>query len=143
MQATELRIGNYVFDCEGYVDKVTAIITPQIDNEKNCYPWLRGTTAIMLDNFVGAHNVDAIRPIPLSEEWLLKFGWIWNDECNSYEKYPNGDARMNLSYRSINNSYTMFNYVLKATISEKIWYVHQLQNLYFALTGEELTLKSE
>jgi len=81
-------------------------------------------------------------PIPLTEEWLLKFGWIWNEECKSYEKYPNGDARMHLQFRDISGSYTMFNYVLKALITERIYYVHQLQNLYFALTGEELTIKS-
>lgn len=79
--------------------------------------------------------------IKLTEEWLVKLGWVWNEECNSYEKYPAGDARMNLQKRELNGSYTMFNYVIKAMIAEKIFYVHQLQNLYFALTGEELTIK--
>lgn len=77
-------------------------------------------------------------PIPLTSEWLEKFGWIWNEECNSFEKY--GDTRMNLQYHDVNSSYSMFNYVLKAKIADKLQYVHQLQNLYFALTGKELTL---
>lgn len=84
---------------------------------------------------------DHADPIPLTEEWLTKFGWIWNEECKSFEKYPNGDARMHMSFRQLSSSYTMFNYVLSATIAERIYYVHQLQNLYFALTGEELTIK--
>jgi hypothetical protein len=29
------------------------------------------------------------------------------------------------------------------TIASNIMYVHQLQNLYFALTGEELTIKEQ
>lgn len=82
-----------------------------------------------------------ITGIPLSESWLERMGWVWNEACKSYEKYPNGDARMNLQERPLNGSYTMFNYVLKAMIAERIYYVHQLQNLYFALTGQELEIK--
>ena len=124
MKATELRIGNHVYN--NYEKFIT--IRGLISNE--CFSDISG------------YSYEEIEPIPLTEEWLLKFGWIWNNECNSYEKYPNGDARMNLSYRSINNSYTMFNYVLKAIIAERIWYVHQLQNLYFALTSQELTINN-
>ncbi len=78
-------------------------------------------------------------PIPLTPEILEKCGWVWNEECNSFEKYPNGDARMNLQ-KKFNGGYTMFNYVIKALICENIWHLHQLQNLYFALTGTELEI---
>lgn len=79
-------------------------------------------------------------PILITEDWLLKFGWVWNEACKSYEKYPNGDARLNLSYNVVSNSYTMFNYVLRAIIAERIWYVHELQNLHFSLMREELKI---
>jgi len=82
---------------------------------------------------------DKIEPIPLTPEILEKCGWMWNEECNSFEKYPNGDARMNLQ-RKFNGGYTMFNYVIQALICENIWHLHELQNLYFALTGEELEI---
>ncbi len=84
-------------------------------------------------------SLDDLQPIPITEEWLLHFGWVWNERTNSFE---NNDTRMHLEYRKLNGSYTMFNYVLKAKIAERIWHVHQLQNLYFALTGNELTIKS-
>ncbi len=84
------------------------------------------------------HGLDCLKPIPLTEEWLLKFGWVWNKETNTFEKYPNGDARMHLSFRDVSKSYMMFNYVLKAKIADRIYYVHQLQNLYYALTKKEL-----
>jgi len=87
---------------------------------------------------IGVVDWKNINPIPLTEEWLIKFGWIYNEECKSFEKYPKGDVRMNLQYRDVSSSYTMFNYVLKATIATRIFYVHQLQNIYFALTKEEL-----
>ena len=120
MKSSELRIGNYIKQPNG----VNMVFRISEGEDVNTFP------------------EEEIEAIPLTEEWLLKFGWIWNDECNSYEKYPNGDARMNLSYHGINNSYTMFNYVLKATIVERIWYAHQLQNIYFALTGNELELQN-
>lgn len=87
-------------------------------------------------------EVEKIKPIPITTEWLEKFGWVWNEECKSYEKYPDGDARMHLSLK-MGGSYTMFNYVLKAVIAERIYYVHQLQNLYWCLCGKELTMKKE
>lgn len=130
MEANELRIGDFV----NYGKKVSSVL--EIRNEGVIVQILGFDNNQLID--LGERNIE---PIPLTEEWLLKFGWIWNEECNSYEKYPNGDARMNMAYRELNGSYTMFNYVIKATICERIWYVHQLQNLYFALTGEELTIK--
>jgi hypothetical protein len=72
-------------------------------------------------------------PIPLTEEWKLKFGFKkteW-DNFNSY--------RLMIG----NNDYTIVLYSdgnceVGDIITCKIEYVHQLQNLYFALTGEEL-----
>ena len=124
MKTTELRIGNLVL-----LDGEEMIITGITKD----YVYFEGGFSMI--------SFTDIKGIPLTEEWLLKFGWLWNEETKSYEKYPNGDARMHLAKRPVNGSYTMFNYVLKAQIAERIWYVHQLQNLFFALTGEELEIK--
>lgn len=120
MDGRELRIGNYIYK-EGKTHHVDGIDLGLARREAD-------------------YNIKIFKPIPLSEEWLVKFGWVWNDECDSYEKYPNGDSRMNLSFKE-SSGYTMFNYVLKAVIAKRIYYVHQLQNLHFALTGSELTIK--
>lgn len=72
---------------------------------------------------------DELQPIPLTEEWLIKFGfrlsgkWYYNKriELNISLYYKNA------TYGS-NEEYTI-NYPS---------YVHQLQNLIFALRGEEL-----
>lgn len=118
MDARELRVGNY-FDYDGRILRLDkdALIGFLLDPEEK------------------------LRPVTLTEDWLVRMGWIWNEECKSFEKYPNGDVRMNLQFRRLNGSYSMFNYVLRAKICENIFYVHQLQNLYFALTGEELEIK--
>lgn len=118
MEARELRIGNYYhWSAEG----------------KN-YPMQVDAKDFSNDNYKN------FEPIPLTEDWLLKFGWVWNEECNSFEKYPNGDSRMHLAKSTF--GYNMFNYVLKAVIKNDIRYVHQLQNLFYSLTGSELTNKA-
>lgn len=74
-------------------------------------------------------------PIPITEECLLKFGftkpahsWIGDVfHLSEWDAYPlNWCVAMNKN---------------NAIIYLKLKYVHQLQNLYFALTGEELAIK--
>ena len=119
----ELRVGNLVH-----------LIADGHENEPDLVNWI-------VDDFEFYQNrMKDIQPIPLTEEWLLKFGWIFNIETNSYEKerMPNG----HLAKTSF--GWDMFNYVLKSKTTNKTFYfVHQLQNLYFALTGEELTIKTK
>jgi hypothetical protein len=67
-----------------------------------------------------------ITPIPLTEEWLLNFGLSKN---NGYPyKFLNG-------FIKIRNGFYFYKYY---HLDIELKYVHQLQNLYFALTGEEL-----
>jgi hypothetical protein len=93
-------------------------------------------------------------PIPLTEEWLLKLGLfkitkkedLWgNDEIGVYDF--KGKIRWSDFFITSNTLKDFTLYV--ATIDDgmesaeclnNIIYVHQLQNLWFALTGEELTI---
>jgi hypothetical protein len=73
-------------------------------------------------------------PIPLTEEWLIKFGFKKNTD--------NGDLKGNDCYYTHQNfkrCISLPNFIYDGT---KLKYVHQLQNLYFALTGEELEVKN-
>ena len=67
-------------------------------------------------------------PVRLNEKWLIKFGFELTGD-----KYKKGLIKVGIgnSFNSvmINNSY----------VSISITHVHKLQNLYFCLTGEELT----
>jgi hypothetical protein len=76
------------------------------------------------------------KPIELTEEWLLKFGfekpahtWI----CNIFHLTEWDDFPLNWAVAMNKNG---------AIVVLKLKYVHQLQNLYFALTGEELIDKN-
>ena len=79
--------------------------------------------------------MENISPIALTEEWLLKFGFEKEKEGSNYYKgclyWWSGDF-----YQEFYNEGAE-----SLMISQGVKYVHQLQNLYFALTGIELTIK--
>ena len=82
-------------------------------------------------------------PISLTEHWLLKAGFEKDDSgvdmfdqdyCEWYQKeFP----LIGLLCQSSDKSY-IFD---ENTDTLRLKYVHQLQNLYFALTGQELEFK--
>lgn len=73
------------------------------------------------------HSEIKLKPIPLTEEWLVKFGYTGYGTL----------GEMNF-FISENGTYRVrwFGNIVHLSLK----YVHQLQNLYFALTGEELTV---
>jgi hypothetical protein len=134
MKASELRIGNYVNvpikeQCPFRIDAF------EYCSEK----FIKVAQEVKLNGFE-VHPLTwyggDLQPIPLTEEWLLKFGFEkteW-DNFNSY--------RLMIG----NNNYAIVLYSdgnceVGDIITCKIEYIHLLQNLYFALTGEELTIK--
>ena len=74
-------------------------------------------------------------PVILDEEWLLNFGFSEIGGCNEKD-FTNGD------YNIFINSIGEINFLFfrEGDWYQKLNYVHQLQNLYFALTGSELTV---
>jgi hypothetical protein len=115
MKASELRIANYVLDERGEADTVSGI------SQEFVY---------LGRNPVNKIHLTEAKPIPITEEWLYKFGV--DKDNNTLDK---GKISYSLSWK-------MF-YWGDDVIDHKIEYVHQLQNLYFALTGEELTIKNQ
>ena len=76
-------------------------------------------------------------PIQLTEEWLIKFGLNKTVDHPGRKLYEHDDIIP--LWFSDKRVITDF-YASRVRIRE-CKYVHQLQNLYFALTGEELTIK--
>ena len=70
-----------------------------------------------------------LKPIELTEEWLQKFGFELYDSVEFRHFYRKNDFDLDENYQPID-----FDCI-------EIKHVHQLQNLYFALTGQELEIK--
>jgi hypothetical protein len=103
MKANELKIGNYVLDNLGGILKIKAI-----SNESNLFH---------------------INGIPITEDWLLKFGFEVYEFDHKSSQYRYKDRLIVIRD----------GFFVDYGSGVKIKYVHQLQNLIYALTGEELT----
>lgn len=79
-------------------------------------------------------------PIPLTSEWLIRFG---ADGANIDDLYidVHNEIKYSLNiYKTSESDWAVTLWTSSSVISLcEIKYVHQLQNLYFAITGEELT----
>lgn len=86
---------------------------------------------------------DELEAIPLTEEWLLKFGFGSNftsdpQERNASKAHYFGDFKIHQP----EENYQKFMFCADDFGIMNILFVHQLQNLYFILMGEELTIKN-
>jgi hypothetical protein len=143
MKANELRVGNK-FECMGMIQTVFEII----DNTDNGRIIQEGYENIIRCKENGnQYKPIEIHGIPLTEEWLLKLGFIkysgrtktWRNGrqfiSKYYRHYSNVDY-FSLTFHVMYDMITLNNYNSRLDIK----YVHQLQNLYFALTGKELEI---
>lgn len=125
MDVRELRIGNYV-DGIKYINSemvVSSIGYQSMPGEDNLY-------------LINSYPAYGFKPIPLTEEWLLRFGFTGNkgymrkdNDYSMHFEYVNDGWECNVCFGS---------YCEDSESLEHIKYVHQLQNLYYALTGKEL-----
>ena len=115
MRANELRIQNTINHKEKGLITIKGIT-------EHCGDY-------KIDTDLGWVYLKNCKPIPLTEEWLIKFDITKN---NGYPyKFLNG-------FIKIRNGVYFYKYY---DLDIELEFVHQLQNLYFTLTGEELTIK--
>lgn len=144
MEIRELRLGNWVFSKETQKPQLITGLT-----EEN--PFI---DAITFDYI----TYDEIEPIPLTEEILLKCGFEWFKpfKCYSHKQlniYIGLNTKKSECYALHCLNIDDYNGVKKTKYDGKLYltseaeylvsetpieYLHQLQNLYFALTGQEL-----
>ncbi len=130
MKSEDLRIGNLV----EYNGKVISVLAVGSDD-----------VVMASENDLG-YTIEYLKPIPLTEEWLLRFGF----DKSGNDLMPRS-IRYEIDWIAIFPSndfcdFKGFGFIWykpdKESTTEsarvKIQYVNQLQNLYFALTGTEL-----
>ena len=112
MKPNELRIGNWIQ-----------------------FRYTETPVRITLRDFVREYNdehLEDYEPIPLTEEWLERFGFEYSD--------LNGDSGLwKIPPFQIYGKCNQFIYEYALDVN----YMHSLQNLYYALTGEELNQNKE
>ena len=109
MKANEIRLGNY-YDHNGEYRQVTPSVIEEVWNAERTW----------------------CKPIPLTEEWLIKMGF---NRSGLY--YHLNDVYIHTM--GIFEPYFYYQYNGKECIIESL---HQLQNLFYCLCGEELTIKN-
>lgn len=142
ISAQELRIGNYVLDETGIITIIVAIDSERKFWNDTLQKEYKGTARlIMLDNFDWNTSygcwVEKLKPIPLTEEWFLNFGFDKEDNDIFDDWFDFTKGKVIIYFDSSKCEFTHLG------TSIRINYVHQLQNLIFSLTGIDLKLKSE
>jgi len=115
IQANELRIGNYYIDITDELRELSGYELWQMTVKEN-----KGNLGIM-----------EYQPVPITQQRLIDLGF---EDIGGHE-YILGNALM------LDNAYTdkgVWNFVYENSYITEFNYIHQLQNLYFAITGKEL-----
>jgi hypothetical protein len=140
MKANELRIGNFVFDDENKPMKVARVETQECTDFNGNDEF--NVIIEHIDKNIGYYE-SKINPIPITEEWLIKFGFT-RGALDSWAVYFHYKTKINnydedICVRFYRDGYFMYCNGNECNSSYKAnRHVHQLQNLYFALTNEEL-----
>ena len=118
MKASELRIGNSIIQDGDFVF----------------------VTGWRLE-FIGKNKLE-YKPIPLTEEWLLNFGFTRHhaDYSNNIIYIKNVPDNTEFEWGVYPNE---LGSGIQIQNRKLLKHVHHLQNLYFALTGEELEIKDD
>ena len=135
MEANELRIGNYFYDRSNKIlrldwwEHINKLASDMSVNGMKVHPM--------------TEHIGNARPIPLTEEWLVKFGFDKGEDSYNFRGFclenRNTDAFLpELRKEKLKDSFGAW---CNNNFLTNIKHVHQLQNLYFALTNEELTIK--
>ena len=122
IRVNELRFGNLVSDTHAS-DTFSAKVNKITDSR------------VYYGSF-HSHPND-LKPISLTEEWLIKFGF--KKTWFGYENISTGIEIEPLK----KGDYTICINANEYHVGESFKYVHQLQNIYFALTNKELELIKE
>jgi ribosomal protein S28E/S33 len=131
MQATELRIGN-LFNGMGMIQTVFEIL----DNTDHGRIIQKGYENLILCKENGnQYKPIEISGISLTEEWLIDFGFKKFKHIKYYPWKTHMQGKLSrVKIRVLDDGRCC------AARIGHIQYVHQLQNLYFVFTGEELVL---
>ena len=129
MKSNDLRIGNIVKTENNTID-VFKLVSIGYDyvlltDEYNDYDSL----------------IEELKPIPITEEWLLKLGFEYHAFDKNYVITTKDDWHNSIKEIEGDWCYNNDSSDAGCYFVRDVKYVHQLQNLYYAINEEELTIK--
>ena len=116
----DLRVGNWVIASD-VIRRITSV----------------SETKATLEGLKSAVKQEDIHPVPLTEELLKKSGFRQLKETDLFEKIPLEGFTYKLHAQRIMVFHPGDN-TLCHWLNTRIIYLHQLQNLYYCLTGREV-----
>jgi hypothetical protein len=158
MKANELRIGSLVLDRGGKILTIDRFYGNKIECDVKGMPDKDTLTSIPIYYHPLTEEIEYLQPIPLTEEWLIKFGFRKVSVCEyelsikleKFEDWWDYYKEEETSIYVILEDGIMVE-VNKVGVKLKdedlevmsfklphIQNVHQLQNLFYSLTNEEL-----
>jgi hypothetical protein len=131
MKTTNYRIGNFL-SYRGAIEKITAIKYGEIETES-----------------IKGEPIELFNDIPLTKEWLIKLGFTENKEFCTHMFYQNIQGTTLYLRPNLLGEKGGFiwgfavpdeHYDCELSYLKPIQFFHELQNLFFALTGNELSI---
>jgi len=159
MDVKGLKIGNLI-QCDSKVLEVECI------NTNKCFDCGSIDSRSESENgIIHRYSIDFCEPIPLTEEWLTKFGFKFDrflmgpdaNDPNGWVRYAKlGDGDITKKFDLLNMDSVLKKYIIIISrgrfifslnwmscfpeIIEDLKFVHVLQNIWSDVAGEELTL---
>ena len=126
----DCRLGNYLYWGVNVVKVLGVINFPVLEKNNQCFYFERNNAPNHWDS---EDNLDAIE---LTESWLDDLGFEKSIlPISNCMKFFKGNISI-----IIDRTFHSIHVGVQRIDDRNIKYVHQLQNLYFSLTGQELTI---
>lgn len=131
MKHSELRAGNFLIGYEGKIIKVGTVF---IDSQPcGWFPCVSSDKGICTD-------LGYLSPVEIDEDWLYRFGFNHREEWKSRlgYTYSKDSCPIKIEYCIVERRYVIHKSEESIRDGYLIEYVHELQNLYKDIVGEEL-----
>lgn len=130
MDTKQLRLGNYVYEIDRRGEVHLEVVRIDQGAILTCTPRADKTKAYQKH----IHKSRDIVGIPLTGKWLLEFGF----KSNPLVLYEKEGFCVDCGHVTENQAVLSFMF---GDLYGEIYFVHELQNLYYSVTGKELIWK--
>ena len=137
MELKELRIGNWVYDDEGICSKIIGVCD-ELGEDSVLIEWHPQGKPPSIECIM---DVNLLMPIPLSEELLLKCDFEIKPDSALPTFVYSGRLDLQVEFMLDKYSFRIEVENKHTTFVRVVDYLHQLQNLLFAITDEELEVE--